>query len=266
MPIPFARSLLSVLSVSVIFVGCRRSTRTTLIIAGSTSVQPFAELLAELYMHGHPGVEINVQGGGSSAGVRAVQNHICDIGMCSRQLNPEENNLTPITIAFDGIALIVHHSNPIENITLEQVRAIFSGQIQNWQELGGKNRNITVITREEGSGTRVSFEEKVMGDEHFAPDALVQDSNGAVREIVANDPAAIGYISIGLVDKRVKPLALNNITPNEETIRDHTYPLARQFIFLTCGEPTPLARSFIDFTLSLEAQSALAEEGLIRVK
>jgi phosphate transport system substrate-binding protein len=261
-----ARILTLFHSIALLFAGCRHSTQTTLTIAGSTSVQPFAELLAELYSQMHPGVEINVQGGGSTAGIRAVQNHICDIGMCSRHLNPEENNITAITIALDGIALIVHRSNPVENITLEQAKAIFSGKIRNWQELGGENRTITVITREEGSGTRASFEEKVMGEGHFAPDALVQDSNGAVREIVANDPAAIGYISFGLIDERVKPLALNSIIPSEKTIKDHTYPLARQFLFLTCGEPTPLARSFLDFALSPKAQGALAEEGLIRVK
>ncbi|MEO0068877.1 MAG: phosphate ABC transporter substrate-binding protein [candidate division WOR-3 bacterium] len=266
MPTLLNRIFPSFVFVILLFAACRSTGKTTLTIAGSTSVQPFAELLAELYLHKHPGVEINVQGGGSSAGIRAVQNHICDIGMCSRHLNPDEANLTPLTIALDGIALIVHHSNPVEELSIEQARAIFSGKIKNWDELGGERRKITVITREEGSGTRASFEEKVMGDEHFAPDALVQDSNGAVREIVANDPAAIGYISVGLVDKRVKALKIEGIAPSENTIKDGTYPLARQFLFLTCGELTPLTRSFIEFTLSPEGQRALAEEGLIPVK
>jgi len=249
----------------LLFAGCRSSAKTTLIIAGSTSIQPFAELLAELYLHKHPGVEINVQGGGSSAGIRAIQNHICHIGMSSRHLNPDEADLTPLTIALDGIALIVHRSNPVEDISLEQAKAIFSGKIRNWRELGGENRKITVITREEGSGTRASFEEKAMADEHVAPDALVQDSNGAVREIVANDPAAIGYISIGLVNERVKPLKIDGIIPSENTIKDGTYPLARKFLFITCGDLSPLARSFIDFALGPEGQNALAEEGLIPV-
>ncbi len=243
---------------------CRKSGKTCLVIAGSTSVQPFAELLAEIYIHKHPGLEINVQGGGSSAGIRAVQNRICDIGMSSRHLKPEEQGVSQWTIALDGIVLIVNRKNQVTNLSLEQVRAIFSGRINSWRELGGEDRKITVITREEGSGTRASFEEKVMAGERFAPDALIQDSNGAVREIVANDPAGIGYISFGLVDERVKPLAIDGITPTEVTIRNGTYPLVRHFLFLTRGEPTPLARSFIEFTLSPEGQNALKEEGLIK--
>ncbi len=247
-----------------LLVGCRRNERTALTIAGSTSVQPFAERLAEIYLHKHPNVEINVQGGGSSAGIQATKNHICDIGMSSRHLTPEEQGFNQWTIALDGIVLIVHKENPIRNLTLKEVREIFTGRIRNWDELGGPNRKITVITREEGSGTRASFEEKVMAEQRFAPDALVQDSNGAVREIVANDPAAIGYISFGLIDERVQPLTIDGVAPSESTIRAGTYPLVRYFLFLTCGEPSGLARSFIDFTLSPEGQKALAEEGLIK--
>ncbi|NPV14674.1 phosphate ABC transporter substrate-binding protein [candidate division WOR-3 bacterium] len=249
----------------ICFAGCRRSAKTSLTIAGSTSVQPFAELLAERYMMEHPGVEINVQGGGSSAGIRAVQNRICDIGMSSRPLTPEEQNLQQWTIALDGIVLIVHKQNPVRNITLKQLQDVFSGKIRNWQELGGPDQKITVITREEGSGTRGCFEEIVMKDVHFAADALVQDCNGAVREIVASDPAAIGYISFGLVDERVQPLTVDGITPSESTITAHIYPLARKFLFLTNGEPSTLARSFLDFVLGPEGQKTLADEGLIKV-
>jgi phosphate transport system substrate-binding protein len=251
----------------VTLISCRPSPQNSLVLAGSTSVQPFAELVAEIYQRHHPGVEINVQGGGSTAGIRAVENHICHIGMCSRHLNPDEaSRFNAIPIAIDGIVLVVHPSNPVDNLTLEQARDIFAGKIRNWQEVGGDNRKITVITREEGSGTRASFEEKVMGDNHFAPDALVQDSNGAVREIVANDPGAIGYISFGLVDHRVKVLAIEGVLPNEDLIREHRYPLARDFLFVVDNEISPLARSFIDFVLSEEGQRALAEEGLIRVR
>ncbi len=260
------RVIILLCSVLFLLPGCRSSSKKALVLAGSTSVQPFAELLAELYQQRHPGVEINVQGGGSTAGVRAVQDRICDIGMCSRHLNADESGLTAIPIAVDGIVLVVHPTNPVVSLTREQVRAIFSGAVRNWRELGGANLRITVITREEGSGTRTSFEEKVMAGDHFASDALVQDSNGAVREIVANDPGAIGYISFGLVDRRVKTLAIDGVQPTEETIRTHQYPLARDFLFIVAGDSNPLARSFIDFVLSPEGQAALAEEGLIRVR
>jgi len=260
------KRIISFFAIVCVFLSCQTGRKNSLVLAGSTSVQPFAELLAELYQHKHQGVEINVQGGGSTAGVRAVENHICHIGMCSRQLTPEEFELTAIPIAIDGIVVVVHQTNPVDNVTLEQARQIFAGKIRNWQELGGDDKKITVIIREEGSGTRSSFEEKVMGEEHFAPDALVQDSNGAVREIVATDPAAIGFISFGLVDDRVKALAIDNVKPDEESIREHRYPLARDFLFVLNGEPTPLARSFIDFVLSEEGQRALVEEGLIRIR
>ncbi len=256
---------------------CRKNGSQGITIAGSTSVQPFAERLAELYMHAHPGIRVNVQGGGSSAGIMAVRNHVCDVGMSSRELHKDESALTSIPIAYDAIVIIVHISNPVHNLTVGQARSVFAGRIRNWQELGGPNLKITVVTREEGSGTRASFEEHVMADnaqlesqrhsaEPFAADALVQDSNGAVREIVAADEAAIGYISAGLVDDRVRALSLNGIPASEENIRNGTYPISRRFLFLTAGAICTEAKDFIDFALSDSGQQALADEGLTRVR
>ena len=258
--------------------GCSRASKTAITLAGSTSVEPFAELLAEHYMAQHHGVEISVQGGGSSAGIRAVTSRICAIGMSSRELNPEEKGLVEIPIAHDAIALIVNARNPVRQLTMEQARDVFAGRIRNWQELGGPNRRITAITREEGSGTRASFEEKVMvvgipktkdgkpNPAAFAPDALVQDSNGSVREIVASDPAAIGYISAGLIDERLAAVALDGVTPTEAGIRTGRYPVVREYLFLSCGEPTGTAKAFIDYVLSDSGQRALVEEGLTRIR
>jgi len=258
--------------------GCSRGNKAGITVAGSTSVEPFAELLAEHYMALHPGVEISVQGGGSSAGIRACQSQICAIGMSSRELHAEEKNLTEIAIALDAIALIVNAGNPIRHLTLEQARDVFAGRIQNWRQVGGPDRRITAITREEGSGTRASFEEMVMAagmpkDENgkttpaaFAADALVQDSNGAVREIVASDPAAVGYISSGLVDERVAAVALNGVKPTEAAIRSGRYPVVRKFLFLTNGEATGTAKGFISYVLSDSGQTALVEEGLTRIR
>jgi phosphate transport system substrate-binding protein len=258
--------------------GCSRASKTAITLAGSTSVEPFAELLAEHYMAQHPGVEISVQGGGSSAGIRAVTSRICAIGMSSRELNPEEKGLVEIPIAQDAIALIVNARNPVRQLTMEQARDVFAGRIRNWQKLGGPNRRITAITREEGSGTRASFEEKVMATgmpkdkdgktnpAAFAPDALVQDSNGSVREIVASDPAAIGYISSGLIDERVAAILLGGIAPTEATILSGKYPVVREFLFLTNGEATGTAKAFIEYVLSDSGQRALVEEGLTRIR
>ena len=259
-------------------VGCSRGSKNAITLAGSTSVEPFAELLAEHFMAQHPGVEISVQGGGSSAGIRAVQNRICAIGMSSRELQPEEKGLVEIPIAHDAIALIVNARNPVRVMTMKQARDVFAGRIRNWRELGGPDQRITPITREEGSGTRASFEEKVMvagmpkgkdgkvNPAAFAPDALVQDSNGSVREIVASDPAAIGYISSGLIDDRIAAILLGGIAPTEATIRSGAYPVVRQFLFLTNGEAAGTAKAFVEYVLSDSGQQTLEEEGLTRVK
>lgn len=258
--------------------GCARSGKGGITCAGSTSVEPFAERLAELYMQSHHGVKVSVQGGGSSAGIRAIQNKICEIGMSSRELKPEEKGLTEIPIAHDAIALIVNARNRVPGITLQQARDVFAGHIRNWRELGGDDKPITVITREEGSGTRASFEEQVMAagrpkgadgspsPEPFAADALVQDSNGAVREVVADDPDALGYISFGLIDQRVRALALGGTMPDENSVKSGRYPIVRRFLFLTNGEPSGPTKDFIDYVLSPDGQKALVEEGLINVK
>jgi phosphate transport system substrate-binding protein len=250
--------------------GCRSQNRSGITLAGSTSVQPFAERLAELYMHGRRGLEVNVQGGGSSAGIRAVESGICQIGMSSRELHGDETTLTSIPIAYDAIVVVVNAANPVRNLSLGQARDVFSGRVRNWRGLGGPNLAITVVTREEGSGTRASFEERVMasgadGPAPFAADALVQDSNGAVREIVASDPAAVGYISAGLVDERVHGLSLDDVAPAEQNVRSGAYPVGRRFLFLTKGTACGAARAFVDFVLSEPGQQSLAEEGLVRV-
>jgi len=277
-PLRSSLFLPALLGAVLLVAGCSRGNKAAITVAGSTSVEPFAERLAELYMRAHPDAKISVQGGGSSAGIRAVTSRICAIGMSSRELTPEEKSLVEIPIALDAIALIVNRHNPVRELTMEQARGIFAGRIRNWRQVGGPNRRITPITREEGSGTRASFEEKVMAagmpkDENgkmnpaaFAADALVQDSNGAVREIVASDPAAIGYISSGLVDERIAAILVGGIAPTEATVRSGRYPVVRKFLFLTNGEATGTAQAFINYVLSDSGQNALVEEGLMRIK
>ena len=196
--------LIALISISV---GCQRS-KAGITVAGSTSVEPFAELLAEEYMHHHPNSHIYVQGGGSSAGIEAIRNGAAHIGMSSRSLIGKEKSLHAITIAKDAIAIIVHPKNPVHDLPSVKVREVFSGQIRNWKELGGSNQPIVLVTREEGSGTREAFQKLVMGEEDIALEALVQDSNGAIRQVVAGDPSAIGYISLGLVNEKVKALQI----------------------------------------------------------
>jgi len=236
---------------------------TDIVIAGSTSVQPFIEKLAEEFMIKHKNIKINVQGGGSTAGIQAVFNKTCAIGTSSRHLNPSEQGLNTYVMAMDGIAIIVHPDNPITDLTHEQLKDIFAGKIKNWKEVGGPDKRIYAVTREEGSGTRGAFEELIMHGTAISDACLVQDSNGAIREIIANNPQTIGYISAGLVDKRVKALSIDGIEPKIENYKNGSYKFLRPFLLLTLEEPKGNVKSFIDYVLSEEAQEILKNEGLI---
>jgi len=242
--------------------GCQRS-KAGITVAGSTSVEPFAELLAEEYMHRHPNSHIYVQGGGSSAGIEAIRSGAAHIGMSSRSLIGKEKTLHTITIAKDAIAIIVHPKNPVHDLPFVKVREVFSGQIRNWNELGGPDQPIVLVTREEGSGTREAFQKLVMGEEDIALEALVQDSNGAIRQVVAGDPSAIGYISLGLVNEKVKALQISGTTPSIKNIESGQYHLVRPFLFVFLLEPAGEAKTFLDFVMSPEAQKLLAQEGLV---
>ncbi len=243
--------------------GCSRESTTGIIVAGSTSVQPYAEVLAEEFMILYSGDEVDIQGGGSSAGITAAQSGTASIGMSSRALKDEEKGMWSVEIARDGLAVVVNPENPIQNLTLEQISDIYAAVVTDWSEVGGPNSKIHVITREEGSGTRSAFTELVMGETEITPKAIVQDSNGAVRQLVADDPNAIGFISMGLVNENVKALQLGNISATRENVENGSYKLSRPFLFVSSGEPTGLAKQFIDFTLSAEGQKILMNEGLI---
>jgi phosphate transport system substrate-binding protein len=249
-------------------VGCRRNEANKAItIAGSTSVQPFAEKLAEEYMRHHPQVRIDIQGGGSSAGIYAALQGAADLGASSRELVPKEKTLVEIPIAYDGIAVIVNKQNRLDNLSLEQIRQIFQGKITDWGAFNLKPHPIHVITREEGSGTRNAFEELVMGKHaEITPIALVQDSNGSVRELVANDPYALGYISMGLVDPRVKALSVDGVSPTRQHIKSRDYKLVRRFLLVARDLKPGPGQSFVNFILSAQGQSLLEAEGLVGVE
>ncbi len=242
------------------------SRKDTITLAGSTSVMPFSEKLAEYFMVGYPKFSIDVQGGGSSAGIQAAINRTVDIGMSSRKLKEDEKVLKEIPICYDGISIIVHPGNPIRDISLDQVRRIYTGRIRNWKELGWIDRNIDAVSREEGSGTRGAFEELVMGKELIDDGIMVQDSNGSVKEVVATDPYAIGYISLGIVDQKVKALTIDRVAPTVTNIIEHRYGMVRPFLYLTAKEPAGAVKVFIDFVLSRDGQNILRKEGLVPVR
>ncbi|MEG3067618.1 MAG: phosphate ABC transporter substrate-binding protein [Syntrophaceticus schinkii] len=178
------------LMIFVILGGCARpNPANTVNIAGSSSVQPLSEELANAFMKENSRISINVAGGGSSAGIKAVREGTADIGASSRELERDEKNgLMVIPIAIDGIALVVNPENRVNNLTLEQVRRIYAGEITNWKEVGGKEGVINAFTREEGSGTRGAFEDLVMKDSHISSRVGVQNATGSLRTAVAADP------------------------------------------------------------------------------
>jgi phosphate transport system substrate-binding protein len=262
----FALLLLLALGVGL-FGSCRGGrSRNELTLAGSTSIQPFADKWAEVFMARHPDLGVDVQGGGSSAGIQACKSGACEIGMASRELKGDEKELTEIVVARDGLAIIVHPSNPVRGLKIAEVKQIFSGDLTDWKTLGGPDKRITVVTREEGSGTRGAFQELVMGKTRIFRGAITEDSNGTVREIVAHDPAAVGFISLGLVNDKVRALALDKAAANDENIRNGSYRLVRPFLFVSRGEPTGLAKRFVDFVLSDAGQALVKEEGLLPIR
>jgi len=255
------------LTLSSLIASCSRS-EAHLVVAGSTSVQPYVELLAEEFELLYPGSGIDIQGGGSSAGITAAESGAADIGMSSRWLKRTEEDLWSVEIAKDGLAVIINPNNPVSNLTLEQVRDIYAANVTDWSQLGGRQARIHIIAREEGSGTRSAFEEMVMGTgsaaQRITPRAIVQNSNGAVRQLVAGDPNSIGFISLGLVDQTVKPVKLEGVEASRENVMNGSYSLFRPFLFVSKSiPPTGLAMEFIEFILSPQGKDLMIQEGLI---
>jgi len=249
----------------LLLVGCgKRAESVTL--AGSTAFAPFAEKLGQLFVARNPGVRVSVQGGGSTVGIQSAQQGSAQIGMADlAKLPPAAEGLTAVVVARDGIAVIVNPANTATNLTLDQLRDIFCGRAANWKDVGGPDAPITVVSREAGSGTRSSFEQ-IVQDVRLTARALVQDANGPVRETVANDPHAIGYLSHGLVNDRIRALPINGQPCSPETIVSGAYPLVRPIYLLTRGAPQGATQAFIDFVLSETGQAQIRKDGLIPAK
>ncbi len=263
------KKLLSTIIVFVFVIfsasGCGRG-KSSITAAGSTAFQPFAEKLAEQFMAGNPGININIQGGGSALGIQSALSGAAEIGMADLVELPEEaKKLNSIVVARDGIVMVVNLKNKITTLTVDQIRDIYNGKIKNWKELGGDSSPITVISREAGSGTRSSFE-TIIKNVSLVNTALIQDSNGTVRETVINDANAIGYLSHGLINEKIKPLALNGISCTTGQIMNGKYILVRPVYLLTKSEPAGNIKLFIDYVLSPEGQETIKSSGLIPAK
>jgi phosphate transport system substrate-binding protein len=233
-------------------------------LAGSTSVQPLAEELAAAFMAAHPGVKVEVQGGGSGVGVTSAYNQAADIGTVSRDLTADEKSKMPelraTHIAIDGIAVVTNPGLKLPTLSKEQVQHIFAGDVANFKDVGGPDAAIVVVTREEGSGTRDAFQGLVMGKAVIFEKALVHQSNGQVRTTIATTPNSIGYLSFGYLDSSVYAVPIDNVAPTPKAVLDNTYPIWRYFNLVTKGAPSPLAQAFIDFIFSPDGQTIVQKE------
>jgi len=252
---------------------------------GSDTLVNLALAWAEEYMRLHPEVRISVTGGGSGTGIAAMINGTVDIANASRGMKQEEidaieaNGTTPVefVVARDAIAVVVNPSNPVEELTLQQISDVYTGKITNWRELGGEDRPIVLLSRESNSGTYVYFLENVirLGDKKsdllFSPDTLLMPSSEGISAEVRQNPNAIGYDGLGYVTHDQKMLAVapdaNNpyVLPSVETVNDGSYPISRPLYMYTAGEPTGLVKVYLDWILG-EGQSLVRDLGFVPLK
>ena len=237
--------------------------------AGSTSMKDVMAVLTEVFEKENPGVTINYTGSGSGAGIEGATSGTCDIGLSSRALNDEEKESGAVEniVALDGVAIVVNPANGVENLTVEQIAQIFTGEITNWSEVGGADGEIAVFGREAGSGTRGAFEE-IVGVVDGCKYTNEYSSTGDVIGNVASNPNAIGYASLSAVDDTVKAVKVNDVAPSEATVKDGTYEIQRPFVMVT-KEGTKLseaAQAFLDFAMSEEAADYIAAAGAVSPK
>ena len=235
---------------------------------GSTSMEKVIGFLSEAYMEENNGVKVTYNPTGSGSGIKAVQAGSCDIGLASRDLKPEEMaDLKGTVVAIDGIAMIVNKENPVKDLTIEQIAALYKGEITNWSEVGGADAPVVLIGREAASGTRDGFE-SITDTEDACKYTQELTSTGDVVQTVSSNPNAIGYASLASVKDTVKLISVEGVTPSTETIQNGSYKIQRNFVMVTKknAELSPAAKSFFDFATSSAADEWIIEAGAVPVK
>ena len=235
---------------------------------GSTSMEKVINILAEQFMIDNPDVTVTYDPTGSGTGIESVSNGSCDIGLSSRALKSSETGLVGTVVALDGIAIIVNKDCPVEDLTVEQIAAIFKGEITNWKEVGGEDLEISCIGRESGSGTRDGFE-SVTDTKDACVLAQELTSTGAVISAVAANPNAIGYASLSAVEGQdgIKAVSVGGVACSEDTVLDGTYTVQRPFVLVTReGEAlSETAQAFFDYATSTAANDLIRQAGAVPV-
>ena len=277
--------ILMVLSVFAI-AGCGKKDKQTqnkksITIKGSDSMVHLMSSLAEAYMKKTAGEQISVTGGGSGTGIAALINQTTDICASSRDMQQKEKdqakekgiNVVEKVIAYDGLAVIVNPGNPLSELTMEQIKKIFTGVYKNWKEVGGPDQPIAALSRESNSGTYVFFQEHVLLKENFAPTVKLMPASSSIAQSVGQDKWSIGYLGLGYTKEgNVKVLNVKKdenspaVTPNHTTVLDKSYSIARPLFLIFNGEPQDINAKFLEFSISPEGQKIVEETGYVTLK
>ena len=262
------KQLLQFLMVGLLTLGLGIGTvwAETLEIKGSTTVLPIAQKAAEAFMEDYPEINISVSGGGSGNGIKALIDGATDVANASRFIKQEEvkravkNGVYPVPfgIAFDCIVPVVHPSNPVSDLSLEELKGIYQGKIRNWEEVGGKDMQIVVISRDTSSGTYEVWEEKVLDGGRVFPGALLQASNGAVAQAITKNKYAVGYVGLSYLNKELKAVSVEGVEASVDTAA--AFPISRNLFMFTKGWPTGITMQFINYMMHPEKGQKLVSE------
>ena len=252
-------------------IGAGAAFAENIVIKGSTTVLPIAQVTLEAYMKANPGAKISLSGGGSGEGIKALIDGSTDIANSSREIKSAEAALAKskgaapkeIAVAIDAIVPIVNPKNRVKDLTIDQLSQIYQGKIKNWKEVGGDDLQIVVISRDSSSGTFEAWGEMVLNKAKVTPKAQMQASNGAVVQAISKNKYAIGYIGFGYINKTVKPLTVNGVAASAKTALLKEFPVSRFLYMYTNGEPKGETAKFIKFILSSEGQKLVAKEGFV---
>lgn len=243
----------------------------TLTISGSDTMVNMAQAWADAFQTANPNVTIAVKGGGSGVGIAALINGTVDFADASRTMKSEEvtqataKGINPVAtkVARDGVAIIVNTANPVENLTMDQLGKIYLGTITNWKQVGGPDKPITLVSRDPSSGTYEFMTSKVLNGGKFAASAKLLASTQAVADEVASDPNAIGYIGVGYESNKIKVIGVNGVKASVTTVKDETYPLWRFLYMYSNGQPSGVAKTYIDWILGADGQKVVTDQGFV---
>ncbi len=255
--------------------------KKSITIKGSDTMVHLMSTLAESFMKKNPEVQVSVTGGGSGTGIAAIINGTTDVCASSRDMQQKEKDqakekgitIVEKVIAYDGLAVIVHPDNPISELTMEQIKKVFTGAYKNWKELGGPDQPITALSRESNSGTYVFFQEHVLNKENFDPSVKLMPASSSIAQSISQDKWSIGYLGLGYTKEgNVKVLNVKKdentpaVTPNHNTVLDKTYSIARPLFLIFNGEPSGNLKLVFDYALSAEGQKIVEETGYVTLK